>query len=209
MKNTRKAAYKFMVNSNGKEHKNKIELGIGEAFRKGYSPVELARVAGSKSAKYFHSVLVQAGLIMSGKPGRRSKKIVLPEALEAVLKIRGLSLSQWCAGWGLSEEEVMEGIDKRTGGAVDAFRRDFPKFYGELTGSQEEVDFVTGPGFKSSDFIVHCSVDSDIGCYCAEIKELGIRACSDSNMGAIYTALMQRRDITTLARLETLPNILE
>jgi hypothetical protein len=208
MKSSQKFAYKFMVNSNGEEHKIKIERGFIEAFQKGYSPVEIARVAGSKSAKYIHSVLVRSGLIMSGKPGRRSKKIVLPEALEAVLKIRELSLSQWCAGWGLSEEEVMEGIEKRTGGAVDAFRRDFPKFYCELTGSQEDVDFVTGPEFSTSGFYVYFCVDKDIDCHCAEIKELGIRACSDSYQGAFYTALTQRKQIIALSRLETLPNIL-
>ena len=208
MKNNRKAAYKFMVHSNGEEHKIKMVRGFIIAFNKGYSPVEIARVTGVKSANYIYSVLVQQGLIQSAKPGKRSKKIVIPAALDAVLKVRGLSLAQWCSAWKLEENDVMEGLEKRFGKAVDAFRRDFPKFYCELTGSNEIIDIATGPVVELPNFIVNYSVDTDLSCFCAEIKELGIRACADSYQGAFYTAYMQRKDIIALSRLETLPNIL-
>jgi len=208
MRNNGKQAFKFMINSGGEKHRKKVELGFINAFNKGYSPIEITRIAGAKSAKYIHSVLVKSGLVLSGKPGRQSKKLVLPESLEAVLRIRGLSFAQWRTGWGLEEHEVIEGIESREGKAVDAFRRDFPKFYCELTGSKELVEVASGPEYESPVFVVDYSWDKNLDAYCAEIKAMGIRTYGETYQSAFYTALMQRKDLIALSRLETLPSIL-
>lgn len=202
--NKAKTAYKHKILSGGDAHTRRMEQCFGDAFQKGYSVVEIARVAGSKSAKYIHAALVKNGLIPSSKPGRQAKGIVLPDAFSAQLKIRELSFAQWCSGWAFEIEEAASGIAQKSVPVLNAIKRDFPSFYSTLTGAVDNV-FASGSSFERHKFTVEFDFDGIEGCFTAKIEELGILTYGGSYQNALHLAIMQKKDLTAMARIESLP----
>lgn len=205
-KYSQKSAYKFKALSGGEAHDVNVEQGFVNAFHKGYSVLEIARVAGMKSGKYIHSALVKNGHIPSAKPGKQSKQIELPEAFTGQLKARSLSFAQWCVGWSFTLEEAVEGVRQLTGPVGAAVKRDFPHYFAKSTGASVD-DYASGPPFERQNFSVKFDWDGGEGCYKAEITDLNVCAYGDSYQSALYLALIQRKDLMVLERLKDLPNL--
>jgi len=201
---SQKSAYRFKQLSGTEEHTDKLELCFVDAFQKGYSVIEIARIAGMKSAKYIHAALVKHGQVVGAKRGRQSKYIIIPDGLVAQLEIRQLSFAQWCAGWTLEQGVAASDINKGSGSSMEAIRRDFPSYYGKLTGAKVE-DFVSGPPFERHNFSVNFDFDGIESGYKAEISELGICVYGNSYQAALHRALIQRRQQMALSRLKDLP----
>lgn len=201
---SQKSAYRFKQLSGVEEHTERLEQCFVVAFQKGYSVIEIARIAGMKSAKYIHAALVKHGQIMGAKRGRQSKYIIIPEGLVSQLEIRQLSFAQWCTGWSLEQGSAASEINKGAGLALESVRRDFPNYYSKLTGAKVE-DFVSGPPFERHNFSVNFDFDGIESGYKAEIKELGICVYGNSYQAALHRALIQRRQQMALSRLEDLP----
>ena len=119
------SAYHFLVLSGINKAEEEVQAAYAEAFQKGYSVVEIARIAGVKAGSYIHATLVQQGLIQAGKAGRR-KAGTTPAVMEKYLAARGLSWAKWCAGWGLAEDEAFKQVQAGSGAAIEAIKRDFP-----------------------------------------------------------------------------------
>lgn len=203
---SKRASYKFKALSGGNDHLEKVEQCFVESFKKGYSVVQITRIAGMRSAKYVHAALVKRGCVGKGKPGRQSGKIDLPEGFVAVLKIRGLSFAQWCAGWAFEPTEIAAELENPSPGLQGALTRDFPSYYSKLTGIKVE-EIAVGDEFESYEFDAHFGWDGALGCYTCEISELGIKTYGDSWSYAFYLARMQRKDLMAIQRLEQAPSL--
>ena len=203
---TRASAYRFKCLGNSHENANLVEHCYVNTFQKGYSVVEIARAAGFKSAKYVHAVLVRNHQIPGGKRGKKSSKIVIPHELEIFLKERDLSYSQWCSGWGFAQEDAAIGIQTGAGIYMEAIRRDFPKLFKLFTGA-EDAQMMDIPEFERSSVTVHFDWDGLLGCYSAEITDMGICAYGDSYGSALHNAMVQRNGSIIVSRLEKLPSL--
>lgn len=197
--------YKFKMLSGDIDHQNKLEQCFVDAFKKGYSVVQITRLAGIKSAKYVHAALVKRGCVLKGKPGRQSGKIELPEGFAAALKIRELSFAQWCAGWAFEPAEIAAELENPSPGLQGALKRDFPGYYSKLTGIKAEE--VEGPDFEQLEFDAHFGWDGALGCYTCEISELGIKTYGDNWTQAFYLLNKQRLGCVTMRRLEQAPSL--
>lgn len=202
-------AYRMKMLSGGDAHQNKIEQGFCDAYRKGYSVVEIARSAGLKSAKYVHAALVKRDMIYKAKRGRQSSKIVVPPVFAGFLKVRELSFAQWCAGWVFDPAEAVTGVVELKGGYDTAVKRDFPRYYSKVMGLDiGDLDFESGPKHgPRADFDVRIDWDGIIGCYSTEIKELDLLVYGDSERAAVHLALIRRNQLISLNRLESLPDL--
>lgn len=196
--------YKQFVLSKGGEVQERLERGLISARQKGYSVVEIARICDQPSAIYAHRALVKHGLLKKSKTGKKPQGFVVPEEFAKRLKIVGLSLSLWCAGWGLSEAEALDGLNNQTPAFMAILKRDFPGYFKQLTGI-DPSDFSGGPGereeFRAT---IELSWDGQERVYVAEIKDIGVYACGRTPQAAAYTALTQKKVLQTCNKLESL-----
>lgn len=168
---SKNAAFIFKKLKGGDEPKIAVEQAYVVAYQKGYSTVEIARLAGIKSAKYIHASLVKNGAISSGKPGRQPKGSI-PTKMRIHLTTRGLTFSQWCAGWQFDQVEVKKEVDERSGAAMAAIKCDFPGYYKLLTGVVVD-DYVKPVKFEKHTYSVTINWDLSESCYRAEIMPVG------------------------------------
>ena len=199
----KKKAYRFKKIAEDNGFENKVEQGYVEAFKKGYSAVEITRIVGVKSTKFIHAILVRNGLIKPGKPGRQIKGTI-PDGMEAHLKIRGISFSQWCAEWSMDQNEAFDDINNRSGMAMAAIRVDFPKFYEILTGCECD-DFVRPEPFEKHKITARIEWLPAEGYYKAEILD-GFMGYGDDTYSALRMAQSNFRGHLTIKRLENLRN---
>lgn len=197
--------YKQFLLSKGGEVQDRLERGLISAREKGYSVVEIARACDQPSAVYAHRALVKHGLLKKSKRGKKPQGCVVPDDFEKRLKMIGLSLSLWCAGWGLNEEDALEGLKNQTPAFMAILKRDFPAYFKQLTGI-DPIDFTDGPSereeFRAT---LELSWSGQDRAYVAEIRDMGIYACGRTPQAAAYTALAQKKVLQTCARLEALP----
>jgi len=201
----KKTAYKFMSLSNVIKSNEQVEKAYIEAFHKGYSVVELARVVGVKSAKYIHAILVKNGEIVGGKRGPL-KRGILPEGFGLFLASRSLSYNQWCAGWGFEPRTAATEIAATAGPAMAAIKRDFPGYYKRLTGIVV-TDFARGPAFERSRPEIVLTWSEDEACYRADIRASGIVGFGPDYLSALKSALCNHNNRVTIKRLDVLPNL--
>ena len=202
-KKTSKKSYKIRMISDAEIALQKIERSYVAAFEKGYSVIEIARVARMKSAAYVHAALVRKGKIPGAKRGRQPKAVQLPKGFEDALKSRGLTFSKWCAGWRFDQAAAVLALESREGPVIDAIKRDFPRFYSELTGAAVDY-FESSPEHQHYRFSVECDWDGVKECYSASIPELDICTYGGSYSEAFDAALVQRRWRIAAARLDSL-----
>lgn len=200
---SRKAAYKFFTMSGAAQSKDLVNAGYADAYQKGYSVVEIARIIGMKSAKYIHLALVKQGYILRGKSGRQAKGSV-PKGMGLFLSARSLSFIQWCAGWHIDPHEALDQIKSSSGAAMTALRRDFPGYYKQLTGVVIE-DFAKGAIFEAYRPEINLSWDEKEGCYKASAP--GVTAYGLNYQTALSALLHQQRNNITVKRLADLPNL--
>lgn len=116
------------------EEREKLKMTICAAHESGFSPIEIARIMGSKNADFSYTVLRHAKLI---KPLPRGKppKVDIDPKLANVFQKKGYSFQKWCNYWGFGREEALFALDEVPdvkGRVMDihiAFRRDFPDAY--------------------------------------------------------------------------------
>lgn len=200
---SKSVAFKFKQLT-GDTYKKTMVDGYVQAFQKGYSVVEIARVAGMKSAKYVHAALVANGYITKGKPGRQPKGS-LPTKMKIHLTTRGLSFSQWCAGWGFDQLEVKKEVDEKSGTAMAAIKVDFPSYYKLLTGMVID-DFVRPGPFKKQIYSAQICWDKNEMCYRAEILPIGTVGYGEDLQGALKSAQYGIWTHEVSERLKALPN---
>lgn len=203
----KKIAYRFKCLSATENIKIKLEQSFVEAYQKGYSPIEIAREAGMKSAKYIHAALVKRGLFVHGKPGKMSSKIKLAEAFVGHLRTREISFAQWCTEWGLEIEEAVKGIERLTGPTAEALKRDFPGYYEKLTGIPAGDFFSGEPVFQHKKISVDFDWDGSKAAYKAEIKGTSIVAYGDSYRSAFHLALINKKCLDEISRIDALPRL--
>lgn len=196
-------AFKFKQLT-GDTYKQAIVEGYVQAFQKGYSVVEIARVAGVKSAKYVHAALVANGNITKGKPGRQPKGS-LPTKMKIHLTTRGLSFSQWCAGWSFDQLEVKKEVDEKSGAAMAAIKIDFPSYYKLLTGMVVD-DFVRPGPFKKQIYSAQIGWDEKEKYYKAVILPTGSVGYGEDLQGALKSAQYGAWTHEVSERLKALPD---
>jgi len=200
---SKKLAYRFKQLA-GDTYKQAMVEGYVQTFKKGYSVVEIARVTGAKSAKFIHAALVANGSISKGKPGRQPIGS-LPTKMKIHLTKRGLSFSQWCAGWGFDQAEVKREVDQKSGAAMAAIKVDFPKYYKLLTGMVVD-DFVRPGPFKKQLYSAQMSWDEKEKCYRAEIFPTGAVGYGEDLQGALKSAQYGAWAHEVIERLKALPD---
>lgn len=198
--------YKQYVLSRGAEVQDRLERGLISARQKGYSVVEIARVCDQSSAIFTHRTLVKHGLLKKSKRGKKPQGCVIPEEFAKKLKVIGLSLSLWCAGWDIGEAEALDGLKNQTPSFMAILKRDFPGYFKHLTGI-DPSDFSGGPGereeFRAT---VELSWDGQEKVYVAEIKDIGVYACGRTPQAAANTALIHKKVLQNCNKLESLTN---
>jgi len=197
-------AYRQKLLSGGFELEEKKERCFVEAYRKGYSVVEIASACSMKSAKYLHASLVKLKVIPGGRRGRQSKKIELPDKLSKLLKKHGLTFAQWCAGWGFTPEGAADGLADRRSEVWQAVKNDFPSYYQEVTGINVNSS-ESGGARESFDVDLKLTWSGLKKNYVAQIAALGVETVGKTPHEAVYQALAQRKLLEEIAILEKLP----
>lgn len=204
-KMSKRAAFKFRLQSGTINPKQQIEQAYVVAFKKGYSVVEIARLGGFKSAKYVHAALVKNGVIASGKPGPQPKGTI-PNKMRIHLTTRGLTFAQWCAGWGLDQAEVKKEVDELYGMAMAAIKQDFPGYYKLLTG--DVVDDFARPvvAFATEKSSISITWDVLQGCYRSEILPQRAVGYGPNPQAALKSSQIGAWTIEIARRLAGLPD---
>lgn len=122
----------------GQARKRYAEI-IGQAYKSGFSIMEIARITGSTKPDFFYSVLCDQKLIATLKRGR-PPKIDLPDSIAKVFVQKKFSFVKWCHVSGFSIDEAKHALLTTTPGPGEematkvhqAFRRDFPDRYPKL-----------------------------------------------------------------------------
>lgn len=197
--------YKYFKLSNGEAVQKKLEQSMLEARRKGYSVVEIARTCGHSSATYVHRVLVKHGLLPQSKRGKKPGGLVIPPDFAKKLKRIGLSLSLWCAGWGLREDDAIDGLKQMRPAFMAILKRDFPNYFMCLTGIDPSDFLGEPPKIVPFSAVIEMSWSGLEKIYIAQIKDLGIYACGPTPQQAAYTALAQKKMLASAQQLEELP----
>lgn len=116
------------------EARERLKTTICEAHESGFSPIEIARVMGSKKADFTYTVLRHAKLI-EPMPRGKPPKVDIDPKLANVFQMKGYSFQKWCNYWNLGREEALVALSEIPdvkGRIMDihiAFRRDFPDAY--------------------------------------------------------------------------------
>lgn len=202
---SKKAAYKFLVLAADSDPKAQIEQAYVLAYQKGYSTVEIARLGGFKSAKFVHASLVKHGIIPHGKSGPQPKGTI-PKKMRIHLTTRGLTFSQWCAGWGLDQVEAKEEVDELSGRAMAAIKLDFPGYYKLLTGA--EVDDYARPAVKFEKQLLSVKIEWDTkeGCYRTDILPGGSVGYGPNLQTSLKAAQLGVWTLEIAKRLAVLPD---
>lgn len=116
------------------EARERLKAAICEVHKSGFTPIEIARIMGSKKADFPYTVLRHAKLI---KPLPRGKptKVDIDSTLADVFLKKGCSFQKWCNYWRFGREEAsvaLTEVPDEKGRVMDihiAFRRDFPDAY--------------------------------------------------------------------------------
>lgn len=164
----------------GEARKRYAEI-ICDAFKAGFSIMEITRITGGTKPDFFYSVLRDEKIIAALKRGR-TPKIDLPEQVAMVFVQKKFSFVKWCHVWDFKVDEAKIGLSVRTPTPDNevatkvhhAFRRDFPERYSYLF---PESTFRNDPvvrlktGFISPDSeqLVSVSWDRQIEKYVASI----------------------------------------
>lgn len=122
----------------GEARKRYAEV-MGEAFRSGFSVMEMARITGGTKPNFFYTVLRKSKLIPGLKRGR-TPKIDLPNQIAKVFDQKKFSFVKWCHVWGFPVDEARQALligtpdprEEMVTKVHQAFRRDFPDRYPKL-----------------------------------------------------------------------------
>lgn len=195
-------AYHYHVLSGHKQLFFRAENGICEAYRRGYSVVEITRVIGSKKADYVHSVLVKLKVIRQGRRGRPAKGSI-PSNFAPYLRKRSLSFSKWCAGWEFEIPEAAEAINaEHDSPIIEAIKRDFPGFYAKIRGLKSWDDYVHPPRCLSDKLEANIVWDQREFCYRAsKMNDGSIRGYGLTMELAIKNLKTTHRYLCMLTRL--------
>lgn len=196
---------RFIALSGIEQMREEIKAGYADAFRNGYSVVELARVLGVKQAKYIHAALVKSGEISKARAGRRAKGTV-PQGFAPFLAARSLTFTKWCAGWSFERETATAEVEACSGAAMAAIKRDFPGYYTKLTG-EIVTDYARGPVFRSFKPKIEIEWYEREDCYRAHLPAFGIEAFGPSYKAALNTVLIKWLYYLILQRLKALPSL--
>jgi hypothetical protein len=196
-------AYRFHVLSGHQQLFNQVEGHIRNAYRKGFSVVEITRIIGSKKADYAHAVLVKHRVINQGKRGRPAKNSV-PPVMATYLSRRSLSFAKWCAGWEFDIWDAGYAIRENADGPVlDAVRRDFPGCYVKMLKLKGYPDYVHPPQCPSKKLEANVIWDDGELCYRAEkIENSTVRGYGLSMEDAIRNLKVSHNFGLMLVRLE-------
>lgn len=181
---------------------------FADAYQRGYSVVELARLTGSKSCKWIHSYLVKRGVIMGAKRGPLVRGLV-PAGMGPYLSNRGLTFAKWCAGRGFDLRTVLSDIDNQKSGVLEAIGLDFPGLYKKMVGADPPTS-VDIPDMEKLEVIrdqIVVSWDDDKSCYRCVIGESECVAFDQTPSAALNTAMWLHRGVKTIRRLRSLPDI--
>ncbi len=118
---------------------------LTQAYRLGYSAIELSRLLQQEDANKIFATLRKEGMFPSIKP-RRKNTHDLPEKFVEVLQQYRINFSQWCCSHGcdpsltaqlISREEILG--DATSAKVHRSFQVDFPETYTELFGKISTV----------------------------------------------------------------------
>lgn len=206
---SQKATCYFLDKSRAQELKEELGAAYAEAFQKGYSVVEIARITGSKTCKYIHTHLVKLGMISRAKSGKLPHGLV-PEGMAPYLSTRGLTFAKWVAGRGLDAKSVLEDVRAGKGDGLEAIRVDFPGLYKKLTGADACLETVADlPPLETIQDDIVIRWDADHNCYCCTVNGFDFAGYGNNPAGALSVGLWWYRGAETIRRLKMLPDIRE
>lgn len=204
---SKQATYYFQEKSGIYALKEAMAEAYGEAYQKGYSVVEIARFAGSKTCRYIHACLVKSGMITKAKTGRLPKGLV-PAGMAPYLSTRGLTFAQWVAGRYMTPNEVLRDVLARSGPGLEAIRLDFPGLYKKLTGA--DACLPAAPDLPPLDYIrqyIIITWDDVHNCYRCQVEGHDFTGYGNTPAAALSLALWLYRGYETIRRLSRLPDI--
>lgn len=163
-----------------------------------------------KSAKYIHAALVKRGIMVRDKPGKMFSRITLLEAFAGHLRAQGISFAQWCTEWGMEIEEAVEGIEKLTVPAQKRLRGISQvitlkplEFHLAICFPANQVP----PCVEQNRITVDLDWDADNAAYMAVIRGTSIVDYGDSYRSAFHLAVLQRKCLDEIARIDALPQL--
>lgn len=184
-----------------------------DAFRKGYSPIQISRYLGVRGAKKVYVALREAGWIRTLPKGRK-KKHDIPASLAAALAKCNMSFAQWCCSYSIDPGGCAVALctplsvtDPVSCLAHRAFFGDFPRVYTRVFPDASSYFFSLPAAVDPPKSYSSYRIDLEGLRYVARVLDYpDMAVVGDSPEEALKSLLLRLKINAALCRLKTLPS---